>query len=29
VRTVPSDWEAEVGTVRAKNREIRTWLFEY
>jgi hypothetical protein len=26
VRTVPSDWEAEVGTVRAKNREIRTWL---
>jgi chromosome segregation ATPase len=26
VRTVASDWEAEVGTVRAENREIRTWL---
>jgi hypothetical protein len=28
VRTVASDWEAEVGTVRAENREIRTWLRE-
>jgi chromosome segregation ATPase len=28
VRTVASDWEAEVGTVRAENREIRTWLWE-
>jgi myosin-5 len=28
VRTVASDWEAEVGTVRAENREIRTWLQE-
>jgi regulator of replication initiation timing len=26
VRTVASDWEAEVGTVRAENRELRTWL---
>jgi hypothetical protein len=26
VRTVASDWEAEVGTVRADNRELRTWL---
>jgi chromosome segregation ATPase len=26
VRTVASDWETEVGTVRAENREIRTWL---
>jgi hypothetical protein len=25
---VASDWEAEVGTVRAKNREIHTWLRE-
>jgi chromosome segregation ATPase len=28
VRTVVSDWEAEVGTVRAENREIRMWLQE-
>jgi hypothetical protein len=28
VRTVASDWEAEVGTVRAENRELRTWLRE-
>jgi chromosome segregation ATPase len=28
VRTVASDWEAEVGTVRAENREVRTWLRE-
>jgi chromosome segregation ATPase len=28
VRTVPSDWEAEVGTVRAENWEICTWLRE-
>jgi chromosome segregation ATPase len=28
VRTVASDWEAEVGTVRADNRELRTWLQE-
>jgi regulator of replication initiation timing len=28
VRTVSSDWETEVGTVRAENREIRTWLQE-
>jgi chromosome segregation ATPase len=28
VRTVASDWETEVGTVRAENREIRTWLRE-
>jgi DNA repair exonuclease SbcCD ATPase subunit len=27
-RTVGSDWEAEVGTVRAENRELRTWLQE-
>jgi hypothetical protein len=26
VRTVASDWEAEVGTVRSENRELRTWL---
>jgi hypothetical protein len=26
VRTVASDWEVEVGTVRADNRELRTWL---
>jgi chromosome segregation ATPase len=26
VRTVASDWEAEVGTVRAENRELRTLL---
>jgi chromosome segregation ATPase len=28
VRTVASDWGAEVGTVRAENRELRTWLRE-
>jgi transposase len=28
VRTVASDWEAEVGTVWADNRELRTWLQE-
>jgi chromosome segregation ATPase len=28
VRTVASDWEAEVATVRAENREVRTWLRE-
>jgi regulator of replication initiation timing len=28
VRTVASNWEAEVGTVRADNRELRTWLQE-
>jgi chromosome segregation ATPase len=28
VRTVASDWEAKVGTVRADNRELRTWLQE-
>jgi chromosome segregation ATPase len=26
--TVASNWEAEVGTVRADNRELRTWLQE-
>jgi chromosome segregation ATPase len=28
VRTVASDWEAEVSSVRAENREVRTWLRE-
>jgi chromosome segregation ATPase len=28
VPTVASDWEAEVGAVRAENREICTWLQE-
>jgi regulator of replication initiation timing len=28
VRTVASNWEAEVVTVRADNRELRTWLQE-
>jgi DNA repair exonuclease SbcCD ATPase subunit len=28
VRTVASDWEAEVGTVQAENRELRMWLRE-
>jgi chromosome segregation ATPase len=28
VRTVASDWETEVGTVRAENWELRTWLRE-
>jgi chromosome segregation ATPase len=26
MRMVASNWEAEVGTVRADNRELRTWL---
>jgi chromosome segregation ATPase len=26
VRTVASDWEAKVGTVRSENQELRTWL---
>jgi hypothetical protein len=26
VRTVASDWIAKVGTVRADNRELHTWL---
>jgi chromosome segregation ATPase len=28
VRTVAANWEAEVGTVRADNRELYTWLQE-
>jgi predicted RNase H-like nuclease (RuvC/YqgF family) len=28
VCTVASDWEAEVGTVRSENQELRTWLQE-
>jgi chromosome segregation ATPase len=28
VRTVASDWEAKVGTVRADNRELHMWLQE-
>jgi chromosome segregation ATPase len=28
VRTVAFDWEAEVGTIRADNRELRTWIKE-
>jgi chromosome segregation ATPase len=28
VRTVAPDWEAEVGTVRSENQELRTWLQE-
>jgi hypothetical protein len=28
VRTVAANWEAEVGTVRADNRELGTWLQE-
>jgi regulator of replication initiation timing len=28
MRTVASNWEAEVGTVRDDNRELRTWLQE-
>jgi hypothetical protein len=28
VRTVGSDWEAEMGTVPAENRELCTWLRE-
>jgi chromosome segregation ATPase len=28
MRTLASNWEAEVGTVRADNREVRAWLRE-
>jgi uncharacterized coiled-coil protein SlyX len=28
MRTVASNWEAEVGTVRADNQEVRAWLRE-
>jgi chromosome segregation ATPase len=28
VRAVASDWEAEVGTVRSDNQELRSWLQE-
>jgi hypothetical protein len=28
VRTVASDWEAEVSSVRSQNQEVRTWLIE-
>jgi chromosome segregation ATPase len=28
VRTVASDWEAEVATVRSENQDLRTWLQE-
>jgi predicted nucleic acid-binding Zn-ribbon protein len=28
VRTVATDWEAEVASVRAENREVHTWLRE-
>jgi hypothetical protein len=28
MRTVATNWEAEVGTVRGDNRELRTWLQE-
>jgi hypothetical protein len=28
MRTVASNWEAEVGTVRADNQELRSWLRE-
>jgi predicted nucleic acid-binding Zn-ribbon protein len=28
VRTVASDWETEVGTVRTENQEIHSWLQE-
>jgi chromosome segregation ATPase len=28
VRTVATDWEAEVVSVRAQNREVRAWLLE-
>jgi hypothetical protein len=26
--TVASNWEAEVGTIRADNQEVRAWLLE-
>jgi signal transduction histidine kinase len=28
MRTLASNWEAEVGTVRGDNRELRSWLWE-
>jgi hypothetical protein len=28
MRTLATNWEAEVGTVRADNQEVRTWLLE-
>jgi hypothetical protein len=28
MRTVASNWEAEVGTVQADNQEVRAWLRE-
>jgi hypothetical protein len=28
VRTVATNWEAEVGIVRSDNQELRTWLLE-
>jgi hypothetical protein len=28
MRTVASNWEAEVGTVRADNQEVPAWLRE-
>jgi hypothetical protein len=28
MRTVASDWEAEVSSVRSQNQEVRTWLLE-
>jgi hypothetical protein len=28
MRTLASNWEAEVGTVRADNQEVRAWLRE-
>jgi hypothetical protein len=28
MRTVATNWEAEVGAVRGDNRELRTWLKE-
>jgi chromosome segregation ATPase len=28
VRTVATDWEAEVPSVRSQNREVRAWLLE-
>jgi CBS-domain-containing membrane protein len=28
MRTLATNWEAEVTTVRAENQEVRTWLLE-
>jgi hypothetical protein len=28
MRTLATNWEAEVGTVRGDNRELRAWLLE-